>query len=178
MTNATTASATTINNNELKKELADVYDGFIAELNLVDDSLINIRAHENAWTPGQITDHIIRSTGQVPDEQVEPAKRPINQHVAQLAAIFLNFETKMQSPDFVLPGDGPFEKKKLIDDLAEIKHGHLALIDSKDLSQLCTTFEFPFIGFLTRLEWIKFITFHTQRHLRQLKNCRDEITHK
>ena len=45
-----------------------------------------------------------------------------------------------------------------------------------DLSATCLDFEMPGIGALTRLEWLWFYVWHTQRHLRQVKNIYAAIT--
>jgi hypothetical protein len=40
---------------------------------------------------------------------------------------------------------------------------------------LCMEFDFPGFGHLTRYEWLKFIVFHTQRHIHQLKQIKNAL---
>jgi hypothetical protein len=47
---------------------------------------------------------------------------------------------------------------------------------SLDLTPTVLAFELPVIGSLTRLEAIRFVTYHTQRHNHQLKNIRQQLT--
>ncbi len=48
-------------------------------------------------------------------------------------------------------------------------------METMDLSKTCLAFELPVLGFLTRLEAIYFILFHTQRHIQQLKNIYQKL---
>ncbi|MBE7179216.1 MAG: DinB family protein, partial [Mucilaginibacter polytrichastri] len=50
----------------------------------------------------------------------------------------------------------------------------IATARDMDLSMLCLGFDFPGLGFLTRYEWLYFNIYHTQRHIRQLRNILGE----
>ena len=163
---------TGMDKDELAKEIALYADQFINRISEFTTDQLNIVPFENSWTAGQVAHHIIKATDGLPDEKTEiPARQP-DQLVEELKAIFLDFNAKYQSPDFVLPGNGPYDKNSLLMELERIKKQNMAIALTKDISLLCKDFEFPGVGYLTRFEWLKFMTFHTQRHLHQLNKIK------
>ena len=133
----------------------------------------NTAPFDGSWTPGQVAEHVllsvsgglavirgaVNSTGRNPAEQVEP-----------LRSLFLNFEIKMKGPDFVQPTDKPKDKAALTATLRHTWEEIAVFAANHDLHLLCSQFEMPSFGALTRLEWLWFMIFHTQRHIYQLKN--------
>lgn len=162
------------NNQNLQQELnmflKNIYNSFISKLEKFSSEQINEIPFEGSWTPGQVTDHIIKATSGIPDKYTEPVTRPYDAKVDLMESVFLNFETKFKSPEFVVPGNGPFEKDALIQTLRKTLDGHLQKISDTDLTALCLKFDLPTIGTMTRYEWFRFIHAHTIRHHRQLKN--------
>lgn len=156
---------------ETSEELLQVLDSFEQEL-------INIVPSEGSWTAGQLAQHLVMSgsgfvemingevkeTGRKPDEQVETIKNT-----------FLNFNIKMKSPDFIVPPSATYNKMHLLSSLKDIHKEMDRAIKTLDLSKTCLGFELPMMGFLTRLEAIYFVLYHTQRHMHQLKNIRQKV---
>ena len=155
---------------ELSRQLTVVYNDYISTLEQFSEAQINEIPFEGSWTPGQVTDHIIKATSGIPDKHTEPAKRPYDEKVGNMESVFLDFETKFKSPDFVVPGNGPFNKQTLVETLRSTLKRHLEKIGDTDLTKLCLRFELPTIGTMTRYEWFRFIVAHMIRHHRQLKN--------
>jgi len=88
----------------------------------------------------------------------------------KIKASFLDFTIKMKSPDFIIPADKNYKKDELLKILENFRLKINLAIETLDLTKTCLAFELPVLGFLTRLEAIYFILFHTQRHIHQLKN--------
>jgi hypothetical protein len=128
---------------------------------------------EGSWTAAQVSDHILKFVSGVLEmlyTNTKPTTREPDEKSGAIKAMFLDFNTKMKSPDFVLPGNTPIEKEKLITGLEDTKTKLIAAIKTLDLSATCTVFELPGFGEFTRAEWIWFAIYHTQRHTHQLKN--------
>lgn len=53
--------------------------------------------------------------------------------------------------------------------------GIVAYVPDHDLSFICLDFELPGTGALTGLEWIHFLSTHTRRHVRQLRNIVEKL---
>ena len=155
---------------ELINALTKVYHDFMATLEKFDEEQINEIPFEGSWTPGQVADHIIKATGGIPDRDTISAERPFNEKVGKMESVFLDFETKFKSPEFVIPGNGPFKKTELTRMFRTLLEKHKHKINNTDLKALCRGFELPTIGQMTRYEWFRFIIAHTTRHLYQLEN--------
>jgi len=84
--------------------------------------------------------------------------------VEPLRKQFLNFDIKMQSPDFIIPSDGPHNKEEVINKLQGIWEDIAEAAATLDLTKTCMDFELPGAGHLTRLEWLNFMVVHTKRH--------------
>ena len=128
---------------------------------------------EGSWTAAQVSDHILKSVSGVHKMLYGPTKptdRLPDRKAEAIKSMFLDFETKMKSPEFVLPGNSPIEKEKLLNALEEITAKMIEAIKTLNLSETCTAFELPGFGEFTRVEWIWFAIYHTQRHTHQLKN--------
>lgn len=126
---------------------------------------------QGGWTPGQIAEHLLLSAGvaEAITGKTEPSKRPADQHIDTLAAIFLDFAVKLQSPDFIVPEAKDYDQQEMIYRLKTVWTKLKEAVRLLDLSVLCVDFEFPGLGPLTRQEWIWFYVFHTQRHNRQFQ---------
>jgi hypothetical protein len=155
---------------KLITEIRNTADEFIRLISTFSDEQFNRQPSPESWTPGQVADHIIKATAGLPDGRTKKAERPIDELVPTLEEVFLNFDVKYKSPDFVTPDEGPFDKKRILLTLQEVKENNIVVASSRDLSALCMEFEFPATGYLTRYEWFKFFVVHTQRHIHQVKN--------
>jgi hypothetical protein len=151
---------------------------FFATLYSFAGEQFNTRPAYGGWTAGQVAEHLLLSGGVVETIAGRTAPTTTRQpdaHCAMIAGVFLDFNTKLQSPDFIIPSAGYHDQQEMIGKLKivweKIKEGVRRL----DLSVTCLDFEFPTVGPLTRLEWLWFYVWHTQRHLNQLKNIHAAI---
>jgi hypothetical protein len=132
---------------------------------------INTIPFAGSWTAGQVGEHLlISATGvlETINGPVEPTERDPSENAGPIKKMFLDFTSKMSSPDFVLPSDAPKNKETLLQSLETTMNGIHAVAEKEDLSATCVRFEFPGFGRLTRLEWITFLLAHIQRHVHQL----------
>jgi hypothetical protein len=165
--------------NDLSAEIASTKEALINVLNSFDEQNINQVPFEGSWTAGQVAEHVLKSASGVLaalEGNTRPADRDPEQNVAQLRELFLNFEIKMQSPDFIIPSNEPKDKDFLIKALSKTFDGIEKSAANDDLTLICTTFEMPVMGYLSRSEFINFTAVHTQRHIHQLGNILDHIT--
>jgi hypothetical protein len=164
--------------NNLQDELTNAKQDLLNALNLFDQENINATPFEDSWTGGQVAEHVLISLSGCLQNITGPTKlteRNPEEHVKQLGEIFLNMDIKMKSPDFIIPSNEPKNKSSLIKSLAESLEGIKIIAGTEDLGATCTGFEMPMLGALTRVEWISFSLFHTQRHTHQLKNIANHL---
>jgi len=156
----------------LEKTINNTFNELDNILFSFNDEQLNEIPFEGSWTAGQVTEHIIRSLGGVSrlmSGPAEPTDRDPGEKIKTLEDLFLNFNIKMRSPDFILPEGTDHKKEELLRTLEQLKKETLEA-SKLDLSLLCTGAEFPTFGQLTRLEWLHFFLAHTERHTHQLKN--------
>jgi hypothetical protein len=141
-------------------------------LSLFSRSQINQVPYEGSWTAAQVAEHIRLSVsgsidlieGDTTETERDPAAME-----EELRNTFLNFDIKMQSPDFVMPAEKEYNKDELIGELEQLRKSAEEAITGNDLTLTCTSFEFPQMGYMTGEEVATFIIVHTQRHNHQLK---------
>jgi hypothetical protein len=156
------------------KELSQVLSSFTQEQ-------LNAIPFAGSWTAGQVAEHVLKSvsgTLQNVNGEVKPTERNPVQYADLLKEIFLNFNIKMTSPDFILPTDEPKNKEALINLLNTSMIGLEDAAKTEDLSATCLSFEMPTMGPLTRMEWLSFANAHTLRHIHQLKNIKQVLNEK
>jgi hypothetical protein len=167
--------------NEYSVLLENTIDELIGFLPDIDTDELNEVPDKDSWTQGQVTDHILKATEDFPQlfkGKTKTTERNPHEHEAQIKNIFLNYDNKMKSPDFILPGDGPFKKDALINRLTQTKAGILKGANETDLSLTFTDFSFPGVGHLTGFELLCFAWSHTKRHTHQIKNIHEAIVNK
>lgn len=140
---------------------------------------INEVPFEGSWTAAQVTDHIYKSQEVFPkllNGKTEEAKRDTEKKKQQIKSIFLDFSNKMKSPDFIIPADEPQKKEELMRRMENKAKEITAAMKDHDLNRTFLDFELPGFGKFTGLEWSWFITYHTQRHIHQLKNILERFS--
>jgi hypothetical protein len=165
-----------IDSKTLASELGFHADQFINAVLSFDKDQINVVPFNGSWTPAQVAQHIIKATNGLPDNKTAKANRRIDQQVQIVESVFLNFKEKYRSPDFIIPEPGPYDRDELIRNLIQIKNQNIDIALTKDLAMLCTDFELPVFGYMTRYEWLKFFICHTQRHTHQLQNISNSFS--
>jgi hypothetical protein len=157
---------------EIWIELITTRQAFLQTLALFTPDNFNTIPFSDSWTPGQVAEHVFKSVDGVPQLlQTDglPTGRDPALHVANLRAMFLDFETKMKSPPFILPSNEPKDIQPLSQALANQLAAIIEAAQTIDTSLTVANFEFPGSGPVTRLELLNFISVHTQRHTHQLK---------
>lgn len=158
---------------DILAELASTKDNFLKALGAFKPGEFNTIPFPDSWTAGQVAEHVFKSVNGVPHllstEGIAPDRDPA-QNVPNLRAMFLDFETKMKSPPFILPSDEPKDEAQLTQALADQLSAIIETAKDKDLTLIIRDFEFPGSGPVSRLELLNFISVHTQRHTHQLQN--------
>jgi hypothetical protein len=136
---------------------------------------INAIAFEGSWTAGQVGEHVYKSISGISHSlqgAVKKTERDPGEKIKAIENIFMDFSTKLKSPDFIKPSELPHDKTLLLRCLTLITSEVNHQITSQDMSVTCLQPILPGFGDLTRLELSYFIVFHTQRHIHQLKEIK------
>ncbi len=163
--------------NPYAQQLEAVFNELLSILSPLTEEQLNQVPFAGSWTAGQVGDHLLRSYGVADTLNGRAAKteRPIDALVQKIESIFLNFDTRLKSPDFIVPTNDHISKEQLLKDLSTKTRHILHAVKTKDAAETCLDFELPALGRLTRLEWACFVSTHTQRHIHQLKKINQFI---
>lgn len=158
--------------NSVKTEIKNTFGELISLLSSLDEKQLNTMPFEGSWTAAQLGEHLSKSydVAAVLKGKTETTERAPDEKVQEFKDLFLNFDIKMKSPDFIIPSENHISKDQLISDLEERSELITDVAENEDLTLTCLDFKFPNSGLLTRYEWVNFINVHTIRHIHQLKN--------
>lgn len=134
------------------------------------EETLNTVPFVNSWTAAQVLIHITKSNRAIVQGlQMHglPAERDPEQNTDHLKKIFLDFTAKYNAPDFIIPEDGYHNKEQIINALELSIRNLQTGRNETDLSEII---DLPIFGEITKLELLHFVLYHTQRHIRQLKN--------
>jgi len=162
-------ATTTLDKNEIFTPIAEA----VAQLNdlllSVDENKINTIPYEGSWTAPQLLTHVTKSINGMADAilmAAQPAERDPGERIEQLKTIFLDFSKKLNSPQFIIPEEGTYERQPTIDKLNKSFNLFNENANNANLNELVEGLP---LGPITKLEIIHFVLFHTQRHLHQMK---------
>lgn len=159
----------TIDKATLFREIDEAAGGLQKLMASLEVSKVNAVPYQDSWTAAQLFDHVtqsVRGMSNAMNTAFKPAGRNQGERIDDLKKIFLDFSTKFKSPDFILPGDGPYEKVVVTEDLKKSFSQLKEYADKTDLTGLVEGIPF---GPVTKLEILHFVLYHTQRHLHQMQ---------
>lgn len=169
-----------ISQDQLPLEFEKATQELIRELTAFDQEQINTVPSYGGWTAGQVGEHLFKSDSAILNAlhgPVKETKRSPEENVEGINAAFLDFSTKMKSPDIIIPaGDVNHDKETLIMALKCNRDLMAKAIHSLDLSLTCTDPVMSgIVGEWTRLEYVNFVISHTHRHINQLKKIHKNL---
>ena len=167
----------------MKNEIINTFEHGAAKLlNVLSkfpDEKFNEVPFDGSWTAAQVADHISRSQRNIPKllaGNTSATDRDAQEKRELMKNIFLDLNTKMSAPEFILPSEEPLLKQEVIEGLSAEKTQIISAFNIADLSLLCTDFSLPGMGMMTGAEWAWFIIYHMQRHIHQLENIYQTVT--
>jgi dihydrofolate reductase len=131
---------------------------------------INKIPFEGSWTAAQVAEHVTRSNIAIAKSLRQPGKkvpRNVEEGVSRLRNIFLNFEKKLQSPQFILPTRNIYDREWIITHLGISNRELIGTAANVDYYE---AIDHPVFGEITKYELLHFVIYHTQRHMHQLTN--------
>jgi DinB superfamily len=168
----------TADKKELLASIHEPISGMLDLMSQLDDVKVNTVPYKDSWTAGMLFRHVSKSLNAMSKAMRmngRPAGRDEGEKIPELKKTFLDFSSKMKSPEFIVPEDGPYEKQAIYEELnnsfEHLKQSttHAALPDLVDGLPL---------GPITKLEILHFVLYHTQRHLNQMKKICEALKDK
>lgn len=86
----------------LANQVEESFGALIALVNACPDQELNTIAFAGSWTSAQVAVHVVLATESLPDTNTCRTARWYDDYAAQLQSEFLNFNTKMKSPEALI----------------------------------------------------------------------------
>ena len=141
----------------------------------LDNKEVNTVPYKDSWTPGMLFRHVSKSLNGMSKAirtGARPARRDAGEKIPELKQTFLDFSTKLKSPDFIVPEEGPYEKQAILE---ELNNSLMQFKGSSVNANLSDLVEGLPLGDITKLEILHFVLYHTQRHAYQMKKICDSL---
>ena len=109
-----------LNTKELFISLDDASSQLLNMIASLSEVALNTVPFHESWTAAQLASHVTKSNSSISlalNMEAKPAERDPAEKVQELRRMFLDFTTKFQSPDFISPTQGTYEKDILISKL-------------------------------------------------------------
>jgi hypothetical protein len=169
-----------ISQEELPLEFEKATRELIHVLTAFGQDQVNTVPTTGGWTAGQVGEHLFKSDSVILNAlhgPVKETKRSADEYVDDINGQFLDFSTKMKSPDIIIPASNVnHDKETLIMALKSNRELMAKAIKTLDLSLTCTDpVMSAIVGEWTRQEYVNFVISHTHRHIHQLKKIHKNL---
>ena len=164
---------------ELLNTLNHNTEQVLSQIEVFSESDFNAKPSEKEWSAAEVIEHLFRSEFGIPKLFHGPSELPDRApdlFVSKMEQGLLDFTKKVQAPGNIQPTAGAKSKSALFQKFKENRNRITEAFLSTSSNEICLLFDHPFYGPLTRLEWIYFCIFHTQRHLHQLKAISNSLS--
>ncbi len=162
----------------IRQQLVETNQKFRDIFSSIDEHKINKVPFRDSWTPAQVAQHVLKSEYgmlQVLQAPAKEANRDTYAIVPQLKHIFLDFTTKLKSPEMVIPEQKDFDKAELLQQLNDVSAKLNDIIPKLNDCELVTSLP---TGDLTKGEIVHFLLYHTKRHIHQMEHVIETLAGK
>lgn len=164
--------------NNIISELNEAMKETVSLIESAGEKEVNIIPFKGSWTAAQTARHLVKAGADMPSlfaRQAPPANRQPDEKAPELKDLLLNFEIKMDSPEFILPEHKNYSKEELITDTENIRKETMEVLATANLDEIPELQESNPLKDYTKLELLHFAVYHTQRHNRQIKNILEKV---
>jgi uncharacterized damage-inducible protein DinB len=158
------------NHERLFQSVDNITSELVEVVSFFNDQEINEIPFEGSWTAAQVAEHVRKSNNgiaQALQMQGRRSERNADERVKELKDVFLDFDTKFKSPEFILPAQTSYNKKDLVE---RLKRSIERIKQERVNADLSEIIDLTALGTISKIELLHFVIYHTQRHIHQLKN--------
>lgn len=162
----------------IQKDIIQTFKNLNAILFLFSQEEFNIVPGKDRWSAGQTAQHLVLACTGYPElfmGKTKKTDRRYDEKIKDIEALFLNFDIKMDSPDFLKPALIDYDKDAITASFLKIESDLLLAAQTSDLTLTCLDFELPGFSEFTIFEWISFALTHIQRHTKQLNTIFKQV---
>ncbi len=140
----------------------------------------NFSPDSKNWSPAQIAEHLLMLeviANNALTGKTIPTNRPPDEKINLIKTVMSDIDTKRVAPEIVQPSAELKDLQLMMEQIKIQRESLKKTISEMDMTEACVSFKHPGIGTLTRLEWVYFTIFHTERHLQQLQRFGNYLPH-
>ena len=163
------------------KELNDVIDTWVKELDNYDIKMLSAKPSANNWSLGQLYNHLVSDTSFY-IEQIKTCLSSKDDVDKEMTPFAKELFSNNRFPDGQINGDPSNEfipqpqsldylKDELSGTRKELNHLYSLIIATAPTAKT----EHPGLGYFNASEWLRFATIHFQHHLRQKERIDDYL---
>lgn len=148
-------------------------DRVVDTLQQFSKATFNQRPSAEEWSAAMVADHLLQLERRINHIIASPAsstEREPGEKLDTIRASLTDTTVRYKAPSFLTPSLEIAGQLSLISELKKEKLRLLSQSQTTTLDELCTDFPHNRLGELTRLEWLWFNVYHTERHLHQLQH--------
>jgi hypothetical protein len=132
----------------------------------------NKKVNGEEWSAAEVAEHLLildTIANRVLRGDTIESNRPPDEKIGLIERAMQDLDTKRKAPDAVLPSGRQGNLIEIVEGLQKQRRLLLQIIETGDLNRACIAFKHPALGTLTMLEWIRFVSLHSRRHVAQLE---------
>jgi hypothetical protein len=163
---------------EIIPQLENALEQTISLLGSLSEEQLNTIPFKGSWTAAQVGRHIYKSldgTGQMLQSPMPVPERNPLERAPEYKNILLDFDRKMESPDFLIPEETAYDRKQLVASIKEVKEEVLPVAEKASLNEEAPLTDGNPLKGSTKLEILHFLAYHTIRHNRQIEKIREAL---
>lgn len=158
---------------DLIRDYSESSREFLDTLSTLDESVFLLKPGEGKWNISEIVEHVnisdkssylamLKTSGEPTREESEVSEKNV---AAMLDTENMNFI----APEAAHP-KGQFKTpKEAIEVFEKTRNRILDFVMSNELRWQATGFAHPRLGYLSRIQWLRFVTWHSRHHLKQIR---------
>jgi hypothetical protein len=150
-------------------------NNLIEEISSINVEEFNRKRDLETWSIGQVCHHLYLAETAFTGAVIYGLKKEdgIKTEQKKFTSV-LDRTQKINAPDIVTPGNGPFEVQQILELLSLSRNKLNSLLDTlNDPSRLLDrSTKHPIFGNLALNQWIDLIYLHEQRHIEQIKELK------
>lgn len=144
---------------------------FLNELQRMDENTFFLKPADGAWSVADVVEHLCISDKSAYIAMIKnprDAERDPLEKLAMFEERRRAIGAKYQAPEPAIPKGIFTSKQQAIEAWTNTRNRISELIGTAELTMLGGGFEHPKLGWMTRLEWLAFLTWHTDHHRMQV----------
>jgi hypothetical protein len=152
--------------NQSTEDLIDVLSNFPLDK-------FNEKIGPDTWSAGDIAEHLIileNLVNQIIKGKTKPADRNPEQKIELIKSTFLNFDKKLCAGKPIAPTNRFKDKVDIIKKIKDCRQNLIETMKNCDPTLMCLDFAHQIFGELSRIEWVYYNIYHSERHFIQIKN--------